>query len=183
MLGIVFELLNSTSGCSHWPAACSCCFSQIWVLSESCRELCCCAFHGRYDQLCQCSLLAACSVQRAGVFQANINVKYCKYIFFFWKVYTLSVSGDRLIVGTAGRRVLVWDLRNMGYVQQRRESSLKYQTRCIRAFPNKQVWQQSHFCWIFFRKMGLYFQAYFFVRVCFVIKLREGGGFLYVNSF
>lgn len=36
------------------------------------------------------------------------------------KVYTLSVSGDRLIVGTAGRRVLVWDLRNMGYVQQRR---------------------------------------------------------------
>lgn len=57
------------------------------------------------------------------------------------KVYTLSVSGDRLIVGTAGRRVLVWDLRNMGYVQQRRESSLKYQTRCIRAFPNKQVSQ------------------------------------------
>ena len=55
------------------------------------------------------------------------------------KVYTLSVAGDRLIVGTAGRRVLVWDLRNMGYVQQRRESSLKYQTRCIRAFPNKQV--------------------------------------------
>lgn len=25
----------------------------------------------------------------------------------------------------------------MGYVQQRRESSLKYQTRCIRCFPNK----------------------------------------------
>ncbi|KAI8499538.1 PREDICTED: mitotic checkpoint protein BUB3-like [Branchiostoma belcheri] len=54
------------------------------------------------------------------------------------KVYTMAVTGDRLIVGTAGRRVLVWDLRNMGYVQQRRESSLKYQTRCIRAFPNKQ---------------------------------------------
>lgn len=61
------------------------------------------------------------------------------FILRFWKVYTLSVAGDRLIVGTAGRRVLVWDLRNMGYVQQRRESSLKYQTRCIRAFPNKQV--------------------------------------------
>lgn len=60
------------------------------------------------------------------------------------KVYTLSVSGDRLIVGTAGRRVLVWDLRNMGYVQQRRESSLKYQTRCIRAFPNKQVPTPPH---------------------------------------
>uniref|UniRef100_A0A2K6AUJ7 BUB3 mitotic checkpoint protein n=1 Tax=Macaca nemestrina TaxID=9545 RepID=A0A2K6AUJ7_MACNE len=53
------------------------------------------------------------------------------------KVYTLSVSGDRLIVGTAGH------LRNMGYVQQRRESSLKYQTRCIRAFPNKQAYVLS----------------------------------------
>lgn len=54
------------------------------------------------------------------------------------RVYTMAVCGDKLIVGTAGRRVLVWDLRNMGYVQQRRESSLKYQTRCIRCFPNKQ---------------------------------------------
>ncbi|XP_046366229.1 mitotic checkpoint protein BUB3-like [Haliotis cracherodii] len=54
------------------------------------------------------------------------------------KVYTMSVCGDRLVVGTAGRKILVWDLRNMGYVQQRRESSLKYQTRCIRTFPNKQ---------------------------------------------
>ena len=34
--------------------------------------------------------------------------------------------------------MLVWDLRNMDFVQQRRESSLKYQIRCIRAFPNKQ---------------------------------------------
>uniref|UniRef100_UPI00358E2547 mitotic checkpoint protein BUB3 isoform X1 n=2 Tax=Myxine glutinosa TaxID=7769 RepID=UPI00358E2547 len=59
------------------------------------------------------------------------------------RVYTMAVSGDRLIVGTASRRVLVWDLRNMGYVQQRRESSLKYQTRCIRAFPNKQAYVLS----------------------------------------
>ncbi|KAK3739385.1 hypothetical protein QZH41_015772 [Actinostola sp. cb2023] len=43
-----------------------------------------------------------------------------------------------LFVGQAGRRVMVWDLRNMSYVQQRRESSLKYQTRCIQCFPNKQ---------------------------------------------
>ena len=54
------------------------------------------------------------------------------------KVYTLAVCGETLVVGTAGRRVLVWDLRNMSYVQQRRESSLKYQTRCIKCFPNKQ---------------------------------------------
>lgn len=53
------------------------------------------------------------------------------------KVYTMAVCGETLVVGTAGRRVLVWDLRNMSYVQQRRESSLKYQTRCIRCFPNK----------------------------------------------
>lgn len=54
------------------------------------------------------------------------------------KVYTMSVCGDRLVVGTHGRRVFIWDLRNMGCVQQKRESNLKYQTRCIRCFPNKQ---------------------------------------------
>ncbi|XP_074595895.1 mitotic checkpoint protein Bub3 [Brevipalpus obovatus] len=54
------------------------------------------------------------------------------------KIYTMAVCGDKFVVGTAGRRVLVWDLRNLAYVQQRRESSLKYQTRCIRCFPNKQ---------------------------------------------
>ncbi|KAJ7339419.1 mitotic spindle checkpoint protein Bub3 [Desmophyllum pertusum] len=51
------------------------------------------------------------------------------------KIYTMASSDERLVVGTAGRRVMVWDLRNMAYVQQRRESSLKYQTRCIRTFP------------------------------------------------
>ncbi|XP_028394573.1 mitotic checkpoint protein BUB3-like [Dendronephthya gigantea] len=54
------------------------------------------------------------------------------------KVYTMALADERLVVGTAGRRVMVWDLRNMSYVQQKRESSLKYQTRCIRTFPNKQ---------------------------------------------
>ncbi|CAN7999283.1 unnamed protein product [Ixodes pacificus] len=54
------------------------------------------------------------------------------------RVYTMSVCGDKLVVGTALRKVLVWDLRNMGYVKQRRDSNLKYQTRCIRCFPNQQ---------------------------------------------
>ncbi|KAL1115308.1 hypothetical protein AAG570_007339 [Ranatra chinensis] len=54
------------------------------------------------------------------------------------KVYTMSLCGEKFVVGTAGRKVYVWDMRNMGYVLQRRESSLKYQTRCIRCFPNKQ---------------------------------------------
>jgi len=61
------------------------------------------------------------------------------------KVYAMAVSGDKLIVGTAKRKVLVWDLRNMGYVQQRRESNLKYQTRCIRAFPNKEVMKYLYY--------------------------------------
>ena len=50
----------------------------------------------------------------------------------------MSMCGTMLVVGTTERKVLVWDLRNMEYVQQRRDSSLKYQTRCIRCFPNKQ---------------------------------------------
>uniref|UniRef100_A0A2I3SLQ7 Uncharacterized protein n=1 Tax=Pan troglodytes TaxID=9598 RepID=A0A2I3SLQ7_PANTR len=50
------------------------------------------------------------------------------------KVDTFSVSGDQLIVRTVGCRVLVRGLWNMDYVQQSRESSLKYQT----PFPNKQ---------------------------------------------
>jgi len=53
------------------------------------------------------------------------------------KVYSMSVVGEVLVVGTAGRKVLVWDLRNMSCPQQKRESSLKYQTRCITCFPNK----------------------------------------------
>lgn len=54
------------------------------------------------------------------------------------RVYTMSLCGEKFIVGTAERKVYVWDMRNMAYVLQRRDSSLKYQTRCIRAFPNKQ---------------------------------------------
>ncbi|XP_014249975.1 mitotic checkpoint protein BUB3 [Cimex lectularius] len=54
------------------------------------------------------------------------------------KVYTIGLCGEKFVVGTADRKVYVWDMRNMGYVLQRRESSLKYQTRCIRCFPNKQ---------------------------------------------
>ena len=39
------------------------------------------------------------------------------------------MAGEKLVVGTAGRKVWVWDLRNMGSVQQKRESSLKYQVK------------------------------------------------------
>lgn len=53
-------------------------------------------------------------------------------------VYTMSLCGDRIVVGTSNRRVLIWDLKNMQFAEQRRASSLKYQTRCIECFPNKQ---------------------------------------------
>lgn len=54
------------------------------------------------------------------------------------QVYTMSTCGEKIVVGTASRKILVWDLRNMAYASQRRESNLKYQTRAIRCFPNKQ---------------------------------------------
>jgi len=51
------------------------------------------------------------------------------------KVYTMATLEHRTVVGTANRRILVWDLRNMGKEELQRDSSLKYQTRCIRCFP------------------------------------------------
>lgn len=50
------------------------------------------------------------------------------------KIYTMSASENTLIVGTAGRVITIWDLRNMSQVQ--RESLLKYQIRCIETFPD-----------------------------------------------
>ena len=50
-----------------------------------------------------------------------------------------SLSGDQLIVGKVGSKVLMWELQNMGYVQQCRVSNLKYQTCCLWTFSNKQL--------------------------------------------
>lgn len=52
------------------------------------------------------------------------------------RVNSLSLVGNRLVVATAGRHVNIYDLRNMSQPEQRRESSLKYQTRCVRCYPN-----------------------------------------------
>lgn len=55
------------------------------------------------------------------------------------RVYSMAITGDRLLVATAGRKVWIWNIRNLGAgPEQKRDSSLKYQTRCIRAFPNGQ---------------------------------------------
>lgn len=51
------------------------------------------------------------------------------------KIYTMSVCGDKLIVGMCGRQVLIWDLRNMSHVL--RENLLKYQIRSIEAFADQ----------------------------------------------
>ncbi|GAA55215.1 cell cycle arrest protein BUB3 [Clonorchis sinensis] len=53
-------------------------------------------------------------------------------------VYTMDSIRHNLVVGTAGRHVLIWDLRQMHAPVEQRESSLRYQTRCIRCFPNGQ---------------------------------------------
>ncbi|KAL8554712.1 hypothetical protein ACS0TY_002774 [Phlomoides rotata] len=52
------------------------------------------------------------------------------------RVYSISLVGNRLVVATAGRHVNVYDLRNMSQPEQQRESSLKYQTRCVQCYPN-----------------------------------------------
>ncbi|KAK9814607.1 hypothetical protein WJX72_008544 [[Myrmecia] bisecta] len=59
------------------------------------------------------------------------------------KVFTMSAVGTRLVVGTSGRHVLVYDIRGLSSgspeqqrPEQHRESSLKYQMRCIRCFPD-----------------------------------------------
>lgn len=52
------------------------------------------------------------------------------------RVLTLALSGGRLVVGTSKRHVLIYDLRNLATPEQRRESSLMNQTRCIRGFPD-----------------------------------------------
>eukprot|EP01048_Picozoa_sp_COSAG05_P007036 COSAG05_NODE_482_length_9373_cov_198.471318_4_plen_363_part_00 len=54
------------------------------------------------------------------------------------KAYTLALSDNRIVVGMAGRHIYVYDVRNLSEPEQRRESSLKYQTRCIRCTPDGQ---------------------------------------------
>ncbi|CDW57621.1 Mitotic checkpoint protein BUB3 [Trichuris trichiura] len=54
------------------------------------------------------------------------------------RVYSMDACGDRLIVATAERKIWVWDLRSMDAgPEQQRESPLKFQTRCLRSFPNE----------------------------------------------
>lgn len=54
------------------------------------------------------------------------------------KVYSMDTQAERLTVATSERQVLIFDTRSIheGKPQQQRESSLRYQTRCVRCYPN-----------------------------------------------
>ncbi|KAI8468059.1 MAG: quinon protein alcohol dehydrogenase-like superfamily [Monoraphidium minutum] len=53
------------------------------------------------------------------------------------KAYTLAAGGRHLVVGTSARHVWIYDIERLelGEASQTRESSLKYQTRCVAAHP------------------------------------------------
>lgn len=52
------------------------------------------------------------------------------------KIYSLSTTGHTLVVAMAQRSIHLYDLRNMSEPWQRRESSLKFQTRTVECMPN-----------------------------------------------
>ncbi|KII74388.1 Mitotic checkpoint protein BUB3 [Thelohanellus kitauei] len=53
------------------------------------------------------------------------------------KVYSMSVVDSTLVVATANRKILIWDLRNPR-TPVKRDSSLKYQTRKVECFSTKE---------------------------------------------
>ncbi|KAH8929957.1 WD40 repeat-like protein [Atractiella rhizophila] len=64
------------------------------------------------------------------------------------KAYSLDVVRDKVLVAMAERKIWVWDVRQLGShwrggpsdgqdgVWQKRESSLKFQTRCVKGMPS-----------------------------------------------
>ncbi|KAG2500478.1 hypothetical protein HYH03_002043 [Edaphochlamys debaryana] len=56
------------------------------------------------------------------------------------KVYAMSAGQDRLVVGTSGRHVLIYDIRSLcsggSTPEQHRESSLKFQTRSVAVYTD-----------------------------------------------
>lgn len=51
----------------------------------------------------------------------------------------MSVKHPLMVVGTADRNIIVFNLQNPGAEFKRIQSPLKFQTRCIATFPDKQV--------------------------------------------
>ncbi|KAI8322433.1 WD40 repeat-like protein [Martensiomyces pterosporus] len=54
------------------------------------------------------------------------------------RVYSMSADGDLLVVALAGRKFLIYDVRNLDAPIETRDSSLKYPTRCVKLMPSGQ---------------------------------------------
>ncbi|KAJ1937895.1 mitotic spindle checkpoint protein Bub3 [Kickxella alabastrina] len=54
------------------------------------------------------------------------------------RVYSMSAQGSLVAVALAGRKILIYDVRNISSALEVRESSLKYPTRCIKLMPDSQ---------------------------------------------
>ncbi|KAL1917746.1 uncharacterized protein VTP21DRAFT_3580 [Calcarisporiella thermophila] len=59
------------------------------------------------------------------------------------KIFSMDIVGNKLVVAMAQRIVHIFDVRNMDEPLQRRESSLKFQTRCVRCMPNGEGYASS----------------------------------------
>jgi mRNA export factor len=57
------------------------------------------------------------------------------------RVYAMDVVGNVMVIATAERHVLVYDLRNPSQPFRQKHSPLKYQSRCLAIFPD-----QTGFC-------------------------------------
>uniref|UniRef100_A0A915DDH0 Uncharacterized protein n=1 Tax=Ditylenchus dipsaci TaxID=166011 RepID=A0A915DDH0_9BILA len=59
------------------------------------------------------------------------------------RVYALDVSGNRAVIATKDRQVMIYDFRNTSLPLQIRPSPLKYQTRAIKIMPSGQAFAVS----------------------------------------
>ncbi|VEU39927.1 unnamed protein product [Pseudo-nitzschia multistriata] len=53
------------------------------------------------------------------------------------RIYDLDVRGNLMVVGTANRKLYVYDVSGQPREHSTMESPLKYQTRCVRCFPDQ----------------------------------------------
>jgi mRNA export factor len=52
------------------------------------------------------------------------------------KCYAVDVKGSLMVVACAGRHILTYDVQGQPTEHQRKESPLKFQSRCVAAFPD-----------------------------------------------
>lgn len=52
------------------------------------------------------------------------------------KIYDLDVQENMMVVACAGRKIYAYDVQGQPREHERKESTLKHQTRCIAAFPD-----------------------------------------------